>query len=121
MEKLVIREATSQDVPKLGQLNHLLIQDEGHENPMDIPALRQRMAMWLKHEYICYVCLKDEQIAGYALYKSIPRGFYLRQLFVLERFRRLGIATKLLDELFETVWKGKEVRGKECHKQIINK
>jgi hypothetical protein len=35
----------------LGELNHLLIKDEGHRNSMSIPELVERMRGWLITDY----------------------------------------------------------------------
>ena len=111
MENLTIREAAYRDYEQLGELNFMLIQDEGHENKMDSHALTRRMAGWLSHEYRCFVTTQtDNGIVAYALFKSTPAGTYLRQLFVLKAYRRQGIASHLLDFLFAEVWKEKEVR-----------
>ena len=110
MDDLTIREAARQDIPRLGQLNFQLIQDEGHENELGISGLQKRMAIWLMHEYRCFVATHEEQIVGYALFRENDRSFYLRQLFVSRQHRRLGIATKLLDYLFAEVWGEQELR-----------
>ena len=110
MDDLTIREATQQDIPRLGELNHQLIQDEGHENRLGVKGLQQRMAMWLVQEYRCFIATNRNQIVGYALYKQSGDGFYLRQLFVSRDHRRLGIATQLMDYLFAEEWGDHELR-----------
>ncbi|MEM7331525.1 MAG: GNAT family N-acetyltransferase [Chloroflexota bacterium] len=110
MNDLIIREATQQDIPQLGKLNHQLIQDEGHENKLGVTGLQKRMAVWLLHEYRCFVATQKHLIVGYALFKSTATGFYLRQLFVSRDHRRLGIGTALLDFLFAEVWHEQELR-----------
>jgi hypothetical protein len=45
------RRATFEDVQLLGELNHLLIPDEGHRNRMKVSQLVDRMRSWLKTEY----------------------------------------------------------------------
>src|SRR5579859_2231567 len=48
---MTYRRATTNDCPLLAELNHQLIQDEGHKNPMTIPELEQQMHEWLKGKY----------------------------------------------------------------------
>jgi hypothetical protein len=45
------RIATQADVPLLAELNHQLIRDEGHSNPMTVPQLAERMSNWIEGEY----------------------------------------------------------------------
>lgn len=112
MQTWTIREAIQSDIQHLGKLNQQLIKDEGHSNPMDVISLTSRMANWLRlGDYRCFVITDPViDIAGYALFKIIPSGYYLRQLFVCHAYRRQGLASQLLDYLFANVWQGKEVR-----------
>src|SRR5262245_41538269 len=48
---MTFRAATLEDCPRLADLNHQLIQDEGHRNPMTVPELEQRMRDWISSEY----------------------------------------------------------------------
>lgn len=37
------RKATQTDIPLLAELNHQLIRDEGHRNPLTLSQLEQRL------------------------------------------------------------------------------
>mgnify|MGYP003378435282 CR=1 FL=1 len=52
---LTFRFATTADAPLLAYLNHALIQDEGHRNPMTLTELEERMAEWLTQEYCALI------------------------------------------------------------------
>ena len=47
---------------------------------------------------------------AYCLYRDDGRHYYMRQLYVDRAHRRKGIATRLLDWLYENVWTDKKVR-----------
>jgi len=49
--RLTFRPATLDDCGLLAELNHQLIQDEGHRNPMTVPQLEQRMQGFIQGEY----------------------------------------------------------------------
>ncbi len=87
---MTFRLATLDNCPKLAELNHQLIQDEGHRNPMTIPELEQRMRDWLSSDYHAVIFEdenNDSKIVAYALYREHPENIHLRQLSVA-RHRR---------------------------------
>ena len=47
---------------------------------------------------------------AYVLYRDDGDFFYVRQFYVERDKRRNGIGTRLMDWLFENVWKEKKVR-----------
>ena len=98
------------DVERLAELNKYLIEDERHPNPMNIAELTERMKAWLATDYICYVAKQNEGIVAYCLYRDDGEHYYMRQLYVDRAHRRKGIATQLLDWLYENVWTDKKVR-----------
>ena len=98
------------DVDILAELNERLIEDEQHPNPMDIIQLTQRMRNWLATEYVCYVVKENGHIVAYCLYRDDGGHYYMRQLYVDRAHRRKGIATQLLDWLYENIWTDKKVR-----------
>ena len=104
------RKALLSDVPVLAVINHRLIEDERHPNPMNLEQLQERMAGWLQAEYTGYLAFDDESPIAYCLYRDDARYFYLRQLYVERGWRRRGIATQLLDWMFVQVWGDKKVR-----------
>ena len=106
--KIVKAELT--DVETLAELNKRLIEDEQHPNPMNIAELTQRMKEWLATDYICWTMQQNDNIVAYCLYRDEGEYYYLRQLYVDRVHRRKGIATQLLDWLYENVWTDQKVR-----------
>jgi GNAT superfamily N-acetyltransferase len=105
------RTASSDDALLLAELNHQLIEDEGHSNPMDVSALRERMLRFLETEYRAVLFLKEEKPVAYALFREDETGsIHLRQFFVLAERRREGIGRKAIQVLRdEIVPKGKRI------------
>ena len=105
-----IVKAELTDVERLAELNRCLIEDEQYPNPMNITELTERMKAWLATHYICYLAKKSGHIIAYCLYRDDGGHYYMRQLYVDRAHRRKGIATQLLDWLYENVWMDKKVR-----------
>jgi len=101
---LTFRRATLDDCARLAELNHQLIRDEGHRNPMTIPELEQRISGWLRSEYIAMIFEEDGEVVAYALYREEPKEIYLRQLFVGRNRRRQGIGRRAVEMLRAQVW-----------------
>ena len=102
--------AVLRDADILAELNKELIEDEQHPNPMNIAQLTERMREWLATDYICYMAKEKGSIVAYCLYRDDEFYYYMRQLYVDRAHRRKGIATRLLDWLYENVWTDKKVR-----------
>jgi len=98
------RRATLNGCALLAELNHQLIRDEQHRNPMAVPGLEQRMRNWLASEYAAVLFEDNGQVAAYALYREQPEEIYLRQLFVLRNRRRQGIGRKAFEILRSRIW-----------------
>jgi predicted acetyltransferase len=98
------RRATSDDCPRLADLNHQLIRDEGHRNKMTVPELEQRMGGWLQSEYTAVIFEQDGELVAYALYREQPEELYLRQLFVARNRRRQGIGRAAMEILRTQIW-----------------
>ena len=98
------------DAETLAELNKRLIEDERHPDSMNIAQLIERMREWLTTDYICYVAKDNGHIVAYCLYRDDGGYYYMRQLYVDRVHRRKGIATQLLDWLYENVWTDKKVR-----------
>ena len=101
---MTFRLATLNDCALLAELNHQLIRDEGHRNPMTIPELEQRMRGWLASEYAAVIFEDGREIVAYALFREEPKEIYLRQLFVVRDRRRQGIGRKALEILRSKFW-----------------
>jgi GNAT superfamily N-acetyltransferase len=96
---LSFRIVTLADCRALAELNHQLIRDEGHRNPMTVPELDQRMRSWLGGEYRAVFFEADDGIVAYALFREGLEEIYLRQLFVVRHKRRQGVGRKAVEIL----------------------
>ena len=100
---MTYRLGTQADVPILAELNHQLIRDEGHRNPMTVPELAERMSKWLESEYTA-VLFEMNEVVAYALYRNSSDSIYLRQFFVHRGHRRKRIGQRAMKILFEEIW-----------------
>lgn len=108
-ESLRFRSATAADAEALGRLNHELIRDEGHRNPMGVGELVERMRAWLCDEgYEALLGFDGEEIVAYVLWRDEPDCVYLRQIFVRREHRRQGVARHLMLSVFER-WPAKRL------------
>ena len=98
------RLATSDDAFLLGELNHQLIQDEGHRNSMSVAELGERMRKWIVSDYRAIFFEQDSRIAAYALYREEAELVYLRQFFVQRGLRRSGVGRQCMEILFSEVF-----------------
>ena len=101
---MTFRPATLDDCALLARLNHELIRDEGHRNPMTIPQLEQRMRDFLAGEYRAVIYEDNGALVAYALFREQPEEIYLRQLFVVRDRRREGIGRRAVQILRSQVW-----------------
>ena len=101
-ETLCFRSATTADVPALARLNHQLIKDEGHRNPMKVDELAERMRSWLADDgYEALLGFDGDELVAYVLWRDEPDCVYLRQIFVQREQRRQGVARQLMLNVFE--------------------
>lgn len=101
---MTFRAATANDCALLAALNHQLIRDEGHRNPMTVPELEQRMKHWLATEYAAVIFEEGKEVVAYAVFREQPQEIYLRQLFVVRNRRRKGIGRKAMKILRTKIW-----------------
>jgi len=94
----------------LAQMNLELIQDEGHDNPMNLAQLHSRMANWLEGEYSVALFEKNEKFIGYALWRIESEFVYLRQFFISRSERRNGFGSVIIQKLLSLYWIEKKVR-----------
>ena len=100
-DPLRFRPATLADADLLGRLNHQLIKDEGHRNPMNVDELTERMRGWLACEgYEALLGLDGDELVAYVLWRDLPDSVYLRQIYVQREYRRQGTARHLMLTLF---------------------
>ncbi len=118
MNLLQHRRGTRADCALLGRLNHQLIADEGHRNPMTELELAKRMRIWLSRGgYTALLFEERGAVVGYALYRETPVEIYLRHLFVVRSRRRQGIGRRVLQTLRHDVWP----RGKRLTVEVLCK
>ncbi|MDR3460439.1 MAG: GNAT family N-acetyltransferase [Verrucomicrobiae bacterium] len=98
------RRATQADCGLLAELNHQLIRDEGHRNPMTVPELEERMAVWLADGYVAVLFQEGKEVVAYAVYREEPEKIYLRHLFVVRERRRQGIGRQAVELLRSKIW-----------------
>jgi ribosomal protein S18 acetylase RimI-like enzyme len=103
---MTFRPATLADCALLAQLNHQLIQDEGHRNRMTVPELEQRMRSWLSAGYRAVLYEDSGELVGYSLFQEQPEEIYLRQLFVVRHRRRQGLGRRAVEILRTQIWSG---------------
>ena len=101
---MTFRRATLDDCAVLAELNHQLIRDEGHRNPMTVQELEQRMKGWQASDYAAMLFENDAEVVAYALYCEEPAEIYLRQLFVVRNRRRQGIGRQAMEILHTRIW-----------------
>jgi GNAT superfamily N-acetyltransferase len=101
-DPLRFRLATVADAAALGRLNHQLIRDEGHRNPMNVDELTKRMRGWLADDgYEALLGYAGDELVAYVLWRDEPDCVYLRQIFVHRDHRRQGTARHLMLSVFE--------------------
>jgi len=100
---MTFRHAGRDDVGVLAELNHQLIQDEGHRNQMTVPELKIRMTNWLAAKYRAVLFEQEEIVVAYALYRPEGNSTYLRQFFVRRDFRRRGLGRAAMKILLTEV------------------
>jgi ribosomal protein S18 acetylase RimI-like enzyme len=103
-QPLKYRRAAPNDIPLLAELNHQLIRDEGHNNPMTVAELEERMRGWLNADYTAIVFEDHAEVIAYALFREQPDEVYLRHLFVVRYRRRQNIGRCAMRLLLAEVW-----------------
>jgi predicted acetyltransferase len=98
------RFATADDCSFLAELNHQLIRDQGHRNPMNVAQLEERMRGFIEKEYRAVIFEDNDEIVAYALFREQPEEIYLRQLFVVRNRRRQRIGRQAMEILRSQIW-----------------
>jgi GNAT superfamily N-acetyltransferase len=101
---LAYRFASADDCELLGVWNKQLIDDEGHDNPMSVRELADRMRGWLAAEYRAVIFEQNGVPVAYALFRDAPEWIHLRHFFVVRGRRRRGIGACALALLQENVF-----------------
>jgi ribosomal protein S18 acetylase RimI-like enzyme len=98
------RLATKRDCKILAEMNHQLIADEGHRNPMSVTELEGRMRNWLEEDYEVILFEDRGEAAAYALYRIQTGEVYLRHFFVVRHRRRQGLGRLAMGMLLNDIW-----------------
>lgn len=98
------RRALPFDADQLGLLNHQLIRDEGHHNPMTVLQLQERMRGWLAAEYTAVLLKKNRNSSPMPCTGRNLKLIHLRQLFVQRHCRRKGFGQEALRLLRSEIW-----------------
>ncbi|GFN33499.1 hypothetical protein [Paenibacillus xylaniclasticus] len=92
MNELTIKICTDEDLHFLATLNKQLIEDEQHDNKMDIEQLRERMKAFIHTDYTAYQFIENGQVVGYALINHTKQPLYLRQFFICRNYEETDMA-----------------------------
>lgn len=98
-DTLVVRRATTRDIPRVAQWNRELIEDERHDGNATVEVLASRMRTWLAEDYQICVFEDEGAPAGYALFRELPEWLHLRHFFVARTHRRRGIGRRAFAKL----------------------
>ncbi|MCQ6562990.1 GNAT family N-acetyltransferase [Paenibacillus mendelii] len=98
IEELVLKQAGSEHIRVLTEMNQELIRDEQSENRMDYGELYNRMSDFISSDWKAMLLVCKEEIIGYGLYQerknaydSAKEEIYLRQYFIRKPFRGRGL------------------------------
>lgn len=100
MDKMIFREGILNDCKYLDEMLTKLIDDERRnydssiEEVFVVKDFYKNMIIRDKHKI--YLCEIDSVIVGY-IYLIIDKGAKIDALYVLDKYRKMGIASKLLD------------------------
>ena len=101
MEEIQIRVCSDEDLDLLAVLNKQLIEDEQHDNKMNVEQLRERMNGFINTDYKAYLFEKGSKVIGYALVNHTRKPLYLRQFFICRDVRRQGYGKTTFNKLLE--------------------
>ena len=104
------KKAEIKDVKILGVMNKRLIEDEGHSNPLNIDELTERMRKFIVNEYEAYLIIKENEISGYCLFRDDKEYIYIRQLYVEENKRKMGLGKSCIQWFKSNLWINRKIR-----------
>ena len=105
-----IISADEENSTLLGGLNKQLVEDEGHDNPMGIDELADRMARWLNGDYRAHLLYDGSDVVAYCLWRDDGEHIYVRQLFTIRVRRRQGIGRMFVKRLRYEIWPERRIR-----------
>jgi predicted acetyltransferase len=94
-----LKLCSEKDLDELAALNKELIQDEGHDNLMNLEQLKERMRGFINTTYKAYIFVVAGGTGGYALIDTSRTPCYLRQFFICRGLRRKGYGRAAFDLL----------------------
>ncbi|WP_284646238.1 GNAT family N-acetyltransferase [Paenibacillus silviterrae] len=103
MAEISIRICSDEDLDLLSLLNKQLIEDENHDNPMNLEQLKDRMRGFISTDYIAYAFEVTGETIGYALVNHTRKPLYLRQFFICRNRRRHGYGRLGFNKLLEVL------------------
>lgn len=103
----LLQLATINDARLLAEMNRMLIEDEGADNPLHVDQLEERMHRWLSSEaYRAVLIHHHENVVGYVLYRETQDEFdaaqtiiHVRQFFINRAYRRRGIGRSAFEQV----------------------
>ena len=101
MNEISIQTCSQEDLDVLAVLNKHLIEDEKHDNKMNVEQLKERMRAFINTDYKAYKFEEHGEIIGYALVNHIRQPLYLRQFFICRSSRRKGYGKLAFEKLIE--------------------
>lgn len=103
MSGLTIRICDDEDLDLLAEMNKQLIEDEKHDNKLNICELRERMSDFIHTEYNAYIFEKDGEVIGYALINFKRDPLYLRHFLIHRNALRQNYGTEAYHQLLKTL------------------
>ncbi|SFS75143.1 Acetyltransferase (GNAT) domain-containing protein [Paenibacillus sp. BC26] len=101
MTDLTIQRCSVEDLELLANWNKQLIEDEKHDNRMNIEQLKARMKQFIETDYRAYKFVARDEGRGYALVNHSRSPLYLRQFFICRKDRRNGYGRLAFAKLTE--------------------
>lgn len=99
MNNIVLSLCTYEDLDVLAKMNKQLIEDEKHDNKMNVEQLKERMNNFINSDYNAYFFNLGSDVVGYALVNIKHNPLYLRHFFICREFRRRGYGKLAFENL----------------------
>lgn len=105
-----LRPVRMDEVHELAQMNRMLIEDEGSDNPMSAESLEKRITHWLETDaYRVVIIERNDDIIGYVLYRQETDEYdvenvniFVRQFFIKRAYRRRGIGRVAFEQVVQS-------------------
>lgn len=94
MAELRIEVCSEEHLDILAAYNKQLIEDERHDNTMNMEQLKDRMRFFFTTGYKAYLFREGQAVLGYALVNHFKSPLYLRHFFIGREHRRQGHGRK---------------------------